>query len=193
MDGIYWIYCIENKVNGKKYIGKATNPKRRWASHISVSKKESKYQKYLHRAISKYGIDNFWFRCIHYSFTEIECLEYEKYWIKFFKTQDPKFGYNLTAGGEGESGYKHTPTTKELLSKLAKEKVGELNPFFGKTHTTKTKELISSSRQKVSSKQIEYMIDSYKNKKISVKVLAQELGISTAHAYELINGKYKRK
>lgn len=63
MNGIYWVYSIENKSNGKIYIGKATDPEARWRSHISVSKKPSKYQRYIHRAIAKSGVQNFYIWC----------------------------------------------------------------------------------------------------------------------------------
>jgi group I intron endonuclease len=189
---MYWIYCIENKINGKKYIGKAKTPRRRWATHISFSKKESKHQKYIHRAIAKYGVDNFWFRCIDFDMSEKEALKQEKYWISFFDTKNSSKGYNLTAGGEGESGYKHTAETKKILSELGKQKIGELNPFYGKIHSEITKNKIRSARIKISAAQVDYLIDSYKNKNISVKILAKELGISESHAYDLIKGKYRR-
>jgi group I intron endonuclease len=189
---LYWIYCIENKLNGKKYIGKAHLPRRRWASHISVSKKESKYQKYIHRAIAKYGINNFWFRCIDFELSEDKSLSQESYWINFFDTTNSAKGYNLTSGGEGKSGYKHTEETKKMLSELAKNKKGAANPFFGKKHSNKSKNLIRKSRSKLSFEDIEYLIFTYKNDKKSVKSLAKELKISTSHAYELINGKYAR-
>lgn len=49
-------------------------------------------------------------------------------------TNNSQYGYNLTEGGEGAVGYKHTQETINLLSSLAKQKVGILNPFYGKKH-----------------------------------------------------------
>lgn len=147
MKNLYWIYCFENKINGKKYIGKAELPKRRLASHISTSKKPSNRQKYIHRAIAKYGIENFWFRCIDYAFSEEEALSQERYWIAFFETTNRNMGYNLTLGGEGRSGYKHIPETRKRLSELAKKKTGAANPFYGKTHTPEAREKIRLARR----------------------------------------------
>lgn len=52
-----YIYCITNKVNGKKYIGQTTATiKKRMSQHFSKSK-QRKYAIYL--AIQKYGKENF--------------------------------------------------------------------------------------------------------------------------------------
>jgi group I intron endonuclease len=190
---MYWVYCFENKINGKKYIGKTTSPERRLSAHLSTAKKASKYQKYIHRAIAKHGIENFWFRCIDYEMSEADALKQERHWIKFFNTTDPNIGYNLTEGGEGKSSYKHTPETKQLLSQIAKQRVGKLNPFYGKSHSNTTINKLRIARSKLTASQVDYLISSYQNKTASVKTLSKELNISTSHAYELINGKYRRK
>lgn len=190
---MYWIYCIENKMDGKKYVGKAKVPGRRWASHISISKKDTKYRKYIHRAIAKYGVDNFWFRCIDFALLEENALQKEKEYIKFFDTTDRTKGYNLTLGGEGKSGYKHTPETKRILSELAKQKTGAANPFYRKSHSNENKKKMSLSKIKITDAQVSYLISSYGNGNISLKILAQELNISIGHASDIINGKYRRK
>lgn len=166
-------------------------PHRRWASHISVSKKESKYQKYIHKSIAKYGVDNFWFRCIDFELSEDKVLEQERYWIQLFDTTNPVKGYNLTLGGEGKSGYKHTDKTRKILSTLASKRVKERNPFYGKTHSKNARDKMRKSRRKISSESIEYLIQSYKEGKL-VKDLAKEIGISKSHAYDIIKGKYWR-
>ena len=50
------VYKFTNKVNGKIYIGKTINWKRRMCKHKSSAKKP-KY--YFGRALRKYGFDNF--------------------------------------------------------------------------------------------------------------------------------------
>jgi group I intron endonuclease len=148
MTELYWVYCIENKINGKKYIGKAKTPKRRWESHLSTSKKETSHHKYIHRAIAKYGANNFWFRCIDYELSEESALAQERHWIGFFNTTNSNFGYNLTLGGEGKSGYKHTPESRRKISESAKRRVGTANPFYGKTHSEETKAKIRTARSR---------------------------------------------
>ena len=50
-----FIYKITNKVNGKSYIGQTRNTVEfRWRQHY-----KAKDNKYFHRAIQKYGKENF--------------------------------------------------------------------------------------------------------------------------------------
>lgn len=54
---------------------------------------------------------------------------------------------NLTRGGEGVSGLKHSEATKKKMSLIAKKRLeNPLNhPFFGKTHSAEAKKLNSES------------------------------------------------
>jgi len=137
---IYWLYCIENKANGKKYIGKTNNVKIRFKSHLAIAaggkEKYPKHFQYIHAAINKYGKENFWFGCIDFCFSEEDALVQEIFWIQFHKTRNYARGYNLTDGGEGISGYKHTQKTRNALSEYAKLKIGKLNSFYGKKHSS---------------------------------------------------------
>ena len=94
------IYKIENLINGKIYIGKSVDINYRIANHKSESfnPKSNAYDTAIHRAIRKYGLNNFSFEVIE------ECdrsnlSEREKYWIDYYNTF--KKGYNMTLGGEG--------------------------------------------------------------------------------------------
>lgn len=96
------IYMIRNKINDKKYIGQTRQGiKVRLKQHIKDSHKEDGYP--VHRAIKKYGIENF--------DVEIICLadvvhlnELEQYYIKKYRSFFKCGGYNLTFGGDGSSG-----------------------------------------------------------------------------------------
>lgn len=72
-------------------------------------------------AIQKYGWDNF----KHIIILQNETFEYacsvEKCLIKHYKTKDPKYGYNLTDGGEGMCGW--TPSD-EWRKKQSENKKG---------------------------------------------------------------------
>ena len=58
-------------------------------------------QLHFHNALRKYGEAAFDWQIIDEVETEQELNEKEKYWIQFYKSFDPDFGYNLTLGGDG--------------------------------------------------------------------------------------------
>lgn len=95
------IYKITNKINGKIYIGKSSNIERRWKEHIRHSKdKFSKNKPAIHRAINKYGKNNFTFEIIKEC--EIDELnDLEKYYINEYRSNVKDIGYNFTDGGDG--------------------------------------------------------------------------------------------
>lgn len=117
------IYCFENKINGKLYIGQAQNIKERIRHHI-----KSKDHLYIHKALRKYGVDNFNFYILE--FCSIDKLsELEIYYIQKYNTF--KYGYNLTAGGEGgKRGVKLSKKQKSLISKYNSKDVWAYNFKF---------------------------------------------------------------
>lgn len=100
------------------YIGQTSNLSKRWKTHLSKSSKD----KLLFQDIQKYGKDNFDFRIILSLDGHSEILTAERYWIAFYKTNVNKygdeFGYNLTDGGQGILGLKHSQKTKNKLSEI---------------------------------------------------------------------------
>ena len=150
------IYRITNMINGKKYIGKHSTTDvydGYFGSGIAIK-----------QAINKYGIDNFKKEIICYCNNEEELKEMEKYHIK--KEGTFSKGYNLTLGGEGILGYKHTedsirkasdsrkryyeenPEMREKISEMAKERVGKLNPFYGRKLSQEHIDKLTVSRVK---------------------------------------------
>lgn len=96
---IIGIYKIENKVNGKIYIGQSRNIKRRIQKHktTAFNKNNKSYNNHLYRAIRAYGIENFIF-CI---IDECEISELDKretYWINAYNSIET--GYNECYPGE---------------------------------------------------------------------------------------------
>ncbi|NBP04378.1 MAG: hypothetical protein EBU90_30710, partial [Proteobacteria bacterium] len=55
------VYCIENKLDGKKYVGITQgNIERRFKQHKTIAKtKNTSNKSHLHNAMLLYGIDNF--------------------------------------------------------------------------------------------------------------------------------------
>lgn len=125
---------------GKIYIGQTIDLKNR----IREYKLERCFrQKKLFNSLKKHGFENHTFEVIE--FCSIEKLsEREKYFIKFFDTFNTDHGMNLTIGGEGSYGYKHSEASRKIISQKAKDRkrdcFGEKNGFFGKKHTKESLE-----------------------------------------------------
>jgi group I intron endonuclease len=151
----YYIYKIVNLINKKCYVG------------FHASNKEFDKDTYfgsgkiLKNAIKKHGRENFLIGIIEYIEPE-EWQEKEMFWIKEMKSHISQWGYNLTWGGDGRLGFKHTEKTKKHWSKIrkgrpstfkghhlyeeAKNKISLTNKNnqyrLGKIHTLETKQKI---------------------------------------------------
>lgn len=130
------IYCIENMINGKKYVGQTKRKvKTRWTEHIN---KKSRCW-YLGRAIQKHGTSNFKFSVIVYCLN-IEMNYYEHKYITEYKSFGKK-GYNLTSGGDFDC-----VQSEESRKKNSDSKLGEKNPMFGKTHNENSRDRIGTAQ-----------------------------------------------
>ena len=109
------IYVLTNLVNGKKYVGKTEKLRHedRWGQHIKLAAGES--QNYIHRAIHKYGTENFFAEVVQHCRTSATLSKAEIKWIKRLCTFGAG-GYNMTTGGEGVVGYKLTKLGKKKRS-----------------------------------------------------------------------------
>jgi len=129
------VYLIYNKINGKIYVGKSNELESRWTRHLRVARGgKTMYPttfSWIHAAICKYGSDNFIFKIIEILPTEEVALSKEIEWISLLRSAGYKL-YNLTEGGDGSSGYKHTA---ESIAKMT----GSNNAFYGKTHSDELK------------------------------------------------------
>lgn len=95
-----YIYCIENKSNGKKYVGKSNRAiGARWSEHLKHAMLGKKKHK-LYDAMRKDGFDKFEFNILEQHFgTDAELDELE---VKYIKELDAfPGGYNSDVGGTG--------------------------------------------------------------------------------------------
>jgi len=105
---IYSIYKSVNRLNGKVYIGIDKNwPTRRYA-HKSKAKNNDGF--HFHKAIRKYGWENFEWSIIYQTKDFEHVKEMEKFFIKEFNSYFN--GYNKTFGGEGTLGKKQSDKNK---------------------------------------------------------------------------------
>ena len=93
------IYKLTSLVNGKSYIGKSTNVKKRIQDHFkSVVGIQSIADQAVHHAIRKEGFWNWTIEIVVYCEKE-KLNELEKFYIDTFDTQN--YGWNRNAGGGG--------------------------------------------------------------------------------------------
>ena len=119
------IYKIENKIDGKIYVGQTQRTlEERMKEHLKKSC--TVYgNSYIDRAIKKYGIEIFSVEIVEECETLDELNEREIFWIKFYNCKKPN-GYNLTDGGEGTSGHIVTEETRKKISESHKGKNGRI-------------------------------------------------------------------
>lgn len=88
-----YVYKTTNLINNKIYIGKHK------AQNFNPNYKGS--GKVLHRAIDKYGLENFSTELIEVCEEKESLNSREKYWILSLRSQDQNIGYNISDGGDG--------------------------------------------------------------------------------------------
>lgn len=118
----FYLYSHTTPSN-KVYIGITSNiPEKRWKNGNGYKG----YNSILYKAILKYGWDNIEHRIIA-RLSEESAKELEKAFISFYKRYDRSL--NITDGGEGLLGFKHSEETKQKMSdkaigkKLSKESI----------------------------------------------------------------------
>ena len=161
-DGV--IYMFRNKINGKCYVGQTVNERERYLAHKNPNRNDSVF----HRAINKYGFDNFEYKVLF----RIHCNNEqdlkntlnikEIISIKYFKSFIEENGYNVTKGGEGSLGI---IISEEEKKKRSIRVSGEKHPMYGKHHTLEARRKISEAgrRRIITKKTREKLSNSLKN------------------------------
>lgn len=136
----YKIYAHINKINGKIYIGQTCYKyiTTRWKNGEGY-----KHSPHFYNAIKKYGWDNFEHIILFENIQGYELADIiERELIKKYKSNQPKFGYNISDGGS----YGRT-LTDEVKNKIRLSKIGDKNPNYQKSPSDITRKRMSDSHK----------------------------------------------
>ena len=143
------VYCLVNLKNGNIYIGSSINISVRMRNYLNTTFLKHRKNKNMPitQALLKYGQESFAVLILEY--VPIDKLSIrETYYI----TQLLPY-YNVLKQGYSSIGFKHSDSTKEFLSKLARSRkhsdetkilisrglAGKKNPFYNKNHSVISK------------------------------------------------------
>lgn len=134
------IYLYINKTNNKKYVGQAKDFNKRHSTHIhhSINSNSKDYKYPFHKAIRKYGIENFKIIILKENLSN-QCLMnlFECYYIKKYNTLTiNNCGYNIADGGSNGN----------VFAGKTDEEIEDWKNKLRKPKTNKHKEKISASR-----------------------------------------------
>ena len=147
-NNIWCVYIHRNLHNDKKYIGLTKDINTRWRNNGSSYLRKDKEGKYEHPAFA-YALKKYddWNKdwsheIVADNLTKNEAVRLEIDLIALYKTNclkynNPKYGYNMTDGGEGHSG--------APLSEETKQKIREAH--VGKKATEETKRKLSKAHK----------------------------------------------
>ena len=166
MTNITGIYKIQNNINQKNYIGQSKNIEMRWKQHIYNAETGSQYP--IHRALRKYGIENFSFSILEECETsELNNKEIE--WIS--KLNSYEDGYNCTRGGDG-----YLKIDYDQILALWNEGMGakEISDITGiaSSHLTYILHSFDISKEKIRERSKKYMRTSVEQYDLTGKLIA---------------------
>lgn len=141
------VYIATSKTTGKSYVGKSiVSMKSRIDNHLAFVRRNSPLV--FHRAIRKYGINDFEWQIIFESDVRDVLIRVEIMEIKERNTKTPH-GYNMTDGGEGFRGLHFTDEHRRKLSESNKRAATpELRALRSRIH--KGKVVSEETRKKLS-------------------------------------------
>ena len=158
--------------------------------------------------------DNDWEHIIFQeNLTQSEAKHIEMLLIALFKTncsryKNPEFGYNLTDGGEGISGYIFSNESKLKISEAAKERLanpenhpmygvhryGEDNPMYGKHHTEETKQRIGKkSKERFSNPKNCPMYGKHFSEETRAKMREAKIGLYDGEKHPMYGRKHSEE
>lgn len=194
----YKIYTLNDPITNEiRYVGQTCNSlNSRLTQHLK-SKGGSYRVKWINSLIKK-GLKPT-INLLVEGLDKNECNSQERFYIKTFREQGIKL-VNMTDGGEGSFGFKHTDKTKKLLCEIRK-----------KNNTQENKDLIARlAKERWSNASEETILNNILNQKgrrdilqytndgvlvkefISLRQIERELGFFRANIIPCLKGQYKQ-
>lgn len=164
------IYKIENKINGKVYVGKTVNFRKRYVSYKAsyYNRTERQINSYLMNSIDKYKPENFTFSILE-SCSIDDLAEKELFWMVELESTNLEKGYNLRM--DSSTGMVTHDSTREKISNRLKKEYSDgtrsaeaIGVFF--SEMWKDEELKDQMRQQVSESRRSFFIQSTKDGKV---------------------------
>jgi group I intron endonuclease len=113
--GVAGIYVIQNRVNGKIYIGSSKNLRSRLIAHHNALVKGVHANSLLQNAWNKYGKEEFRVSVVEVVESTDDLLPREQFWIDIESPFQLR-GYNILPTAGNNAGYSHTDATKAKIS-----------------------------------------------------------------------------
>ena len=111
-----WTVYEHVSPSGKVYVGiTCQKPKKRWKGGSGYNRRDG-HQRKFGNAVKKYGWDNIQHNIVAKDVTREVANFLEQCLIKLYKIMGNS--YNITDGGDGGLGIKHTPETRKHLSEV---------------------------------------------------------------------------
>ena len=177
--------------SGKVYIGQTKQDvKKRWSNGYGYATSP-----HFNRAIKKYGWNNIQHKIIAEGLTKKEANWLEQYLISYYHSNEGRYGYNITRGGDGSNGRIITKEERARLSEAHKgykaseenkQKMREAHKKFYAANPEAYKK--RQSWRKIAVDMLD-MDGNYIKTFKSAKEAAQEIGSSSSHITKCCKGK----
>ena len=187
---IWKVYVHINKINGKRYVGITSreDPNVRWKDGNGYHENS-----HITAAVRKYGWDQFDHLIVADGLSESEAKKMECDLIAEWHTQDTRFGYNMTAGGDGTVGCYPSEETRRKLSEARKRENLSEETLLRRSLGLRGRKFSDDHKRKIgigNSKQIDmYTRDGEFIRSFpSARCAEDELGISHSHISQCCHG-----
>lgn len=158
---MHYLYKITDILNNKVYIGQTVDFNKRWGAHKSYAKNPERTGQYIHRAMAKYGVENFIYEVIATCLTQEAADEAEEILIKQYDSQNKEYGYNVKPGGNVAT---HSEETKQKLREAI------INQIATRGHPAQGTKRTPEQSKRLSQTRLEHPVDYTPEKRSNMSV-----------------------